>query len=742
MHHPDSPSPRPDVTNLPKRGSGLNARFNAGPVLRRLRQGEGLVWMLPAVLLFTFIAAISLLLYLLYRHELELHRNGLTRDIQWAETAISRRLAADQTWLDVLARRLAEGEFDQASMVQEAEHYLRLNAGIQGIVWTDATGRIRSAAPQHKQGLAALLEQPPAAELERILRLSTAMARGTYTQPYRDNEKNLLIQYHAPILGATASGERDLGANLGTVAITYSLRSIVQQLIPQDVLAKYRFVVVSADGDEVRYLNESPSLTNRFARELMTQSLPMTMPWRDLTLKVTSFRTDSLLAQTVLGTLTIALSIIIIWSLWSVRRHVNTRTQAVEAAEASHERFVTVLESLDAAVYVADFDSGELLFVNETCRAAFVGSAPGAPVACIEGSFDPAPSALFSRADLSARNSDPRQATQDHHADHADHVMREECYDPTRRRWYALRAKSIRWVDSRTVRMHMLSDITERKLADDKSRMQHEKLLQTSRLMSAGEMASTLAHEINQPLAAIANYNMGCVRRLRSGSFDPDDLARAMEKSAAQAERAGKIIQRVREFLRTRAPQREVLDLNAAIRDTAELVELECEKYGVRLIYALDEALPHAIADRVMIEQVLLNLFKNAVEAMRETPLALRCLTVATSSNAARDGAAISAAVRDCGHGISAAAEEELFSPFFSTKSQGMGMGLNICRSLVELHEGRLWFTRNTPETDPLHPEPWAGSTFHFTLPTAHSAAASAAQERATTLSASPSETS
>ncbi len=704
-----------------------SAAFPSAPLDQRR---ERWIWLLPAALLVSFIVAITLLLYLLYRHELELHRNGLTRDIQWAETVIARRLAADQTWLDVLARRLAEGELDRPGMMAEAEQYVIRNPGIHSIVWTNIESRVHAVAPSHKQGLVAVSEQPPSEELDRILRLTTAMARGTYTQPYRDSEKNLLIQYHAPILGAAPSGDRDLGANLGTVAVTYSLRGIVQQLIPQDVLAKYRFAVVSADGDEVRHLNESASLTNRFARELMTQSLPMTMPWRDLTLKVTSFRTDSLLAQTVLGTLTIALSLVIIWSLWSARRHLNTRTKAVEAAQASHERFVTVLESLDAAVYVADFETGELLFVNEMCRAAFAGSAPGTPASSIEKTFDPAPSALFTKGALDAR-------------DLPNPVLRDECYDALSRRWYALRAKSIRWVDSRTVRMHMLSDITERKLADEKSRAQHAKLLQTSRLMSAGEMASTLAHEINQPLAAIANYNMGCVRRLRSGLFDPLDLARAMEKSAAQAERAGKIIQRVREFLRTRAPQREVLDLNAAIRDTAELVELECEKYGVRVVFALDEVLPQAIADRVMIEQVLLNLFKNAIEAMRDTPPAHRTLTVSTFASANSESAGkesgisgiggsvgigtISAAVRDCGHGISVAAEEELFSPFFSTKSQGMGMGLNICRSLVELHEGRLWFTRNTPETDHLQPEPWAGSTFHFTLPTAHSAAASAA---------------
>jgi C4-dicarboxylate-specific signal transduction histidine kinase len=282
-------------------------------------------------------------------------------------------------------------------------------------------------------------------------------------------------------------------------------------------------------------------------------------------------------------------------------------------------------------------------------------------------------------------------------------VEKEEVRDRFSGSWYLVRAKAIRWVDGRIVRMNMVSDITDRKEADERSRVQQEKLLLTSRLMSVGEMASTLAHEINQPLAAIANYNMGAVRRLKSDQWKKEELVSALEKSAAQAERAGRVVQRVREFLRRREPAREPLDINLVIEDVIELIELEAEKAGVIISHQLTPELPTVAADRIMIEQVLLNLIKNGIDSMQGTPIYDRRLAVATDIN----GGNVEISIIDRGHGIAAEVESELFSPFFTTKINGMGMGLNICRSIVELHEGHLWFTRNGA----------AGSIFHFTLP-------------------------
>ncbi|MFN7087475.1 MAG: sensor histidine kinase [Burkholderiales bacterium] len=336
------------------------------------------------------------------------------------------------------------------------------------------------------------------------------------------------------------------------------------------------------------------------------------------------------------------------------------------ALSHADERFVTVLEGLNAAVYVSDEKTGELLYTNEQFGNAFGTSAP------------------------------PQNERENER----------EYQDIVHKRWYLVRSRAIRWVDGRMVRLHIATDVTDRKQAEELSRQQQEKLQMTARLITVGEMASTLAHELNQPLAAIANYNMGCVRRLRAGGWDAQELLTAMEKSSAQAERAGRIIQRVREFVRKREPDFAVCDVNDIITGVATLIETEAEKNGIKVGLDLAPASPPARADKVMIEQVILNLVRNAIEAMRETAQGKRELTIRSAADTA---GTIEIAVIDNGRGIPAQLEDNLFTPFFTTKPEGMGMGLQICRSIIEIHDGRLWAKRN----------PVSGSTFHFTLPVA-----------------------
>jgi signal transduction histidine kinase len=330
------------------------------------------------------------------------------------------------------------------------------------------------------------------------------------------------------------------------------------------------------------------------------------------------------------------------------------------------ERFVTVLEGLDAAVYVSDTETGGLLYVNEQFRKAFPASAP------------------------------PQSARENEW----------EFHDSANKHWYLVRARAIRWVDGRLVRLHIATDVTENKKAEELARQQQEKLQMTARVITVGEMASTLAHEINQPLAAIANYTMGCVRRLRSGNWKTEELLDALEKSGAQAERAGKIIQRVREFVRKREPEFAACDVNDIIAGVAKMIEIEAEKNSANLTLDLAPALPAARADRVMIEQVILNLVKNAIEAMHDTAHERRALTIRTAAGAP---GTVEVEVADNGRGFPAQLEENLFTPFFTTKPDGMGMGLHICRSIIEIHDGRLWASRN----------PAGGSAFHFSLPVA-----------------------
>lgn len=236
------------------------------------------------------------------------------------------------------------------------------------------------------------------------------------------------------------------------------------------------------------------------------------------------------------------------------------------------------------------------------------------------------------------------------------------------------------------------------------AREQEERLARTSRLITMGEMASTLAHELNQPLAAIANYSMGCVTRLQSGEYRQEDILGAMQKASAQAERAGKIIRRIRDFVRKSEPRRAPVALAEVMEDALGIAEIETRKGGVRLAVDVPADLPAVFADRIMVEQVILNLIRNGVEAMADTPGNQRLLEVKARSQAGR---MVQVSVADRGHGIGEADLERLFKPFFTTKSEGMGMGLNICRSIIEFHSGRLW----------VEPNAGGGTIFHFTLP-------------------------
>ncbi|MBV2262280.1 MAG: PAS domain-containing sensor histidine kinase, partial [Thauera sp.] len=215
----------------------------------------------------------------------------------------------------------------------------------------------------------------------------------------------------------------------------------------------------------------------------------------------------------------------------------------------------------------------------------------------------------------------------------------------------------------------------------------------------------TLAHELNQPLSAIANYCSGSVTRLQSGKARPEDVLAAMQKAAAQAERAGKIIRRVREFVKKSEPQRCAVDLVEVLEDALGFAEIDAHRTRIRIHTELEPDLPPVYADRIMIEQVLLNLIRNGLDAMADTLPEARVLTVRVRTVGAD---AVEVAVIDRGHGIGEEGRAQLFTPFYTTKAEGMGMGLNICRSIIEFHNGRLLVDAN----------PEGGTIFTFTLPT------------------------
>jgi len=263
------------------------------------------------------------------------------------------------------------------------------------------------------------------------------------------------------------------------------------------------------------------------------------------------------------------------------------------------------------------------------------------------------------------------------------------------------------------------TDITLRKEADDIARQQEERMQFTSRLTTMGEMASSLAHELNQPLSAISNYCMGVAKRLQG--LDPalkKDILPALEKAAEQAHRAGTIIQRIRGFVKRSEPQRKYCSIADIIHDAVGLVEIEAHRHRLSITTEIADNLPEVNLDPVLILQVLVNLLKNGLDSIRESlPLTSRWSAPPVKISASLDTSTFPAMLRidvtDSGAGIDESVIDRMFEPFFSTKPDGMGMGLNICRSIIESHHGRLWAKNHM---DPEHTK-LTGCTFTILLP-------------------------
>jgi len=247
-----------------------------------------------------------------------------------------------------------------------------------------------------------------------------------------------------------------------------------------------------------------------------------------------------------------------------------------------------------------------------------------------------------------------------------------------------------------------------------------ERLLFTSRSVAVGEMATTLAHELNQPLGAVTNVLQGLKARLASAAARSNSdvnvllsLEQGVQLALDHVQYAARIIGRVREYTQSRQPRRERVDLNALLNDSLTLLDWDLQRHGVRLRinFSPETSADRApvVGDSVMLQQVLVNLLRNAIDSMSTASAKQRMLDISSRID---DAGQIEIAIADTGGGIDADAASQLFTPFFSTKPTGMGMGLNICRSLIELHQGRLWFTPNTKH----------GCTFHIALPLARAA--------------------
>lgn len=259
-------------------------------------------------------------------------------------------------------------------------------------------------------------------------------------------------------------------------------------------------------------------------------------------------------------------------------------------------------------------------------------------------------------------------------------------------------------------------DLTERQRTEARVQELQSELVHISRLSAMGEMASALAHELNQPLSAIANYLGGVRRLMEQGRGDDARALDAIGKAGEQAVRAGDIIRRLRDFLARGEGERGVESLSRLVQEACTLALVGAKEHGVLAHYNLDQRADRVLVDRVQIQQVILNLVRNALDAMSEHD-GRRELTVSTTLT---DGDMAMVSVIDSGPGLDAAAAARLFQPFVTTKAQGMGVGLSISRTIVESHGGRIW----------TEPNPEGGTIFRFTVRLARAGALEGEERR------------
>jgi PAS domain S-box-containing protein len=357
-----------------------------------------------------------------------------------------------------------------------------------------------------------------------------------------------------------------------------------------------------------------------------------------------------------------------------------------EQLSASHLRFTTVLEALDASISVAPLGSDELVFANKLYRQWFGTQAGGHLQLVAEAGVPQTKTTREYPEDVDVFAGFPLSELPESDTESA------ELFIAALGKWLEVRTRYLSWVDGRMAQMVIATDITGRRLAEEQAANQAEKARTASRMITMGEMASSVAHELNQPLTAINNYCNGMVSRIKDQQITQAELLSALEKTARQAQRAGQIIQRIRDFVKRSEPNRTPSDVETMVNEALELAEIELRRFNVRLVRAIDSDLPVLTVDRILIEQVLVNLLRNAAESIdaAQRPQPERCVDLRVVRRDHEGHQGVEFSVQDTGKGLAPEVFARLYEAFYSTKVDGMGIGLSLCRSIVESHKGRM----------------------------------------------------
>jgi len=637
---------------------------------------------LPKLGVVLLLAALVALLWLLHQNEVEEDRTTLIKDVLWLEQNLRFHLGNNEEQLQQLANDLGTHPDKRNIFRLRANHLLKINPDITQIVWFDMQRRVIDALPAATP-LESEVEAFGPSAAQGAFELAKRLNKRIYSEPYFLSGNVAHFEIAVPVYADNRV--------VGMLVAVYPMDALLGNLVPWWFAQKYQVVVV--DDNDVQYAAKS----NIGGVPNLTYELPFDPPGQGLKFRVTSYQSPGNPLQRALAGIILALAAGVFWSLWIVRDLMKKRAQAEEALRAEHALRSAMEDSLTVGMRARDL-TGKIIYVNPAfCRMTGYSS---------EELVDRGPPMPYWVPEQLEETMAVHQAVLDGNAppDGFEITFRRKGGE----RFQALiyEAPLIDGNGRHTGWMASVLDVTERRRAEELARQHQEQLQFTSRLVTMGEMASTLAHELNQPLAAIASYNTGCLNLLAADDFDAREIRQALEKLGVQAQRAGRIIRRVHDFVRKSEPRRAPCALGEIIEDCVGFVESEARKRHVQIETAIP-LLPPVLADRLMLEQVLLNLMRNGMEAMSSTPAGQRVLRIAAEIV---DGEVV-VTIADQGCGISPEAREKLFSAFFTTKAEGMGVGLSICRSIIEFHRGRLWCEDNARSLT------GSGTMFIFTLP-------------------------
>lgn len=641
---------------------------------RRAALGRWL-WLLPRVAFLLFVAGVGTLLWLSHQTDKEEQRATLISDMLGLEQNIHFQLLRNEELLGQIGERQAR----TSTLFESHARALLINSsGLRQILWIDASGKILHAVPLTGGDYLAR-DELPADSSSSVSRLAQATGRPAYSSAYAVIDGGWQFEVHVPVFHD--------GKLSGISVGIYSIQRVIEQSVPWWLAERYQISVKDNSGMLLASRSKINPTTTGGNYDLLFDP-----PGHGLLLSATPYQTPLPVVNRLVAAALIFLAVAVLVSLWILRRHALRRQAVEEELRREHAFRKAMEDSLDTGMRARNLD-GEIIYVNPAfCRMV------GWSAAELIGCRPPMPYWADDYLDETRAIHDQVLAGEGPEEGFELKIKRRngEVVDVLIHEAPLIdsNGRHSGWMGS-------MVDITERKQAAERTRQQQERLQSTARLVAMGEIASSIAHELNQPLAAISSYCTGAVNLLRKEAPTIEILP-ALDKAVDQAKRAGQIIRRIYSLARQSENRFELIQLRESIAAALALMDFDFREKGVRVNLDL-QAQPSIEGDPVLLEQALFNFFRNAVDSMQNTPYDRRQIGVTLAE---ADGYAL-LTISDSGCGINADVADKLFDPLFTTKAEGLGMGLAICRSVVENHRGRLSFEGN----------PNGGTVFHILLP-------------------------